>query len=318
MKQKVLWRGLLIGLLASGGIYSVACSNDYENGDITLESSSSGNQGGSGTGGGGAGGTGSCDCEDRLPCAVSQCSNDTTEPCIYVTVAEMVGQTCEGNKKCSASGHCVDPCTQDTDCPPMGTAKVYCYAGQCFTCSDGKNGDEQGPDCGNSACGKCNGTQCTEGMTHCASGHCVDEYCCESDCAGPCNACNIVAGACTPLEKYAAGEPKCGTGKGCDGEGACAVNDTHSCKANSDCISDQCKCGVLWPYMCDGDTTGECKRKLGESCDNDTQCILEKCEDLDLDGSKECTKLPGNASCTSGEECRSGTCNSGNEECTGP
>ena len=92
----------------------------------------------------------------------------------------------------------------------------------------------------------------------CASGHLADEVCCESDCKGPCQACDE-HGLCQPLS----GTPRNGHGM-CGGNLLCADGDCPAhCASTNDCVAGT---------FCDAKNDCVELRGLGGSCETQAQC----------------------------------------------
>jgi hypothetical protein len=119
-------------------------------------------------------------------------------------------------------------CTTAEDCTPVDVAcrTVACEAGECvldFSVMGTPCSAAGGDQCdGNGACIKDNGKGCRTPL-ECTSNNCIDGVCCESECVGPCVACDLVdsEGACSNLPT-AVPDDSC-LGAICDGSGACAV-----------------------------------------------------------------------------------------------
>lgn len=228
------------------------------------------------------------------------------------------------------------PCTSDEDCaPPSECRATACIAGRCerrtdvegrpisaqvagdcqkVVCSaDGTTrttpDDSDVPSASECVARACNGgtvaetalavgTACSDGTcdgagkcatrvgakctmpSQCATGHCVDGVCCNEACTGECRACNVDGGAgvCTNVPYY-----KSDPGYVLSGQAAsCSIPTVGG--------------------LCNG--SGACKRVSTRPCQEDAQCMSNKCLNL------KCLGAPGEA-CTLGAECVSGTCSAG-------
>jgi len=212
--------------------------------------------GGGGQGGQGGQGTGGSGCGDML-----QNGSETDVDCGGTDCP-----VCAQGKLCGAGTDCESTfCTDGVCCATAcdGTCQACNNAGTEGTCGVAPSGTTE-PGCMDSmACdgaGLCKGqlgAACAQGA-QCLSGFCADGVCCNSDCAGTCEACNIVitSGTCTMVadgmdpdsECATQAASTCGTSGTCNGAGACALH-----PAGTSCSTSSCSAGVQTNAdTCDG------------------------------------------------------------------
>ena len=107
--------------------------------------------------------------------------------------------------------------------------------------------------------------------TSCASGHQADGVCCESDCNGPCQACDAdgAAGSCQPVTGAPhSGHPSCPGNLLC-ANGACpaACDSTTPCAAGFFCDGGKCAAQGAFGAKCDA----------GAACANGAPCVDGVC-----------------------------------------
>lgn len=313
---------------------------------------------------------------------------DATDHC---TSRKDQGQTCgvsaaiacqqPGCRECKSGLSCVDGYCCDSPC-----------AGRCDSCSvnpgtctvlpDGSPGqpacngyycDGAGPDCpldcaSNLDCTA--GYHCETGLckadkpegalcslpTECSSGNCVDGYCCDSLCNGPCEACNLNAGVCTPVPAGSQPVPSCGsfvcsgtTGScptGCAGDSDCGSD--GYCNKNNQCVSRKAagmSCGTQANdcllagcrecasgscadgYCCDTACEGKCDSCalvpgtctiVGQGEQGDPSCGAYLCDGVSANCPVSCTL---NTQCEQDFYCNSGVCvvkKAAKQPCTAP
>ncbi len=244
--------------------------------------------------------TGQCVADGDCPnveCQTRKCNNGT---CEYTAVSDIDckltvagGTTRDGVCDQGVCSECTP--TNTTHCPTGDTSTPYCNsANECVTCSNfskagckfcqnnTKDGTEKGIDCGNDACGKCNGESCAFD-TQCASGHCVDGFCCDSACTGTCMTCaGQVRGTCIPVmdgreDDTCSKFPK----SFCFEASADSANNRCYFRADAFCVLDGLD---PVPSFC---TSGECQLSWGvpictkgdksDYCVGNGDCISNKC-----------------------------------------
>ncbi|MDY0000802.1 MAG: MopE-related protein [Polyangia bacterium] len=289
--------------------------------------------------------------------AASTCSTDGqcngSGACrLWASGTECVAQSCTGSTlylpdTCNGSGTCSDngsaPCspyvcnTTGTACRTDCSLDTHCVTG--YYCSGGSCLLKQ-----------TDGQSCTAGG-QCQSGNCVDGYCCNSDCLGPCRACNVSGSLGTCVNHTINTDPEggCPTCQICDGLGECtnAASNTDpknncSAEAQSTCnLNGQCDGSgacAFWPSgtvcvsaVClDEDTlslsdtcngsgtcvdmgTQECLPYIcsGAACRTSCTSDLHCIAGFYCSGTSCVSKLSGGQPCTAGNQCQSNYCADG-------
>jgi len=193
--------------------------------------------------------------------------------------------TCDGNGSCSQSA--TTPCYPYT-CDPT-TNKC---AGECTTNSQCAAGQS----CVAQSCGKKLNGAFAKSAVECLSGYEANGVCCNVACAGSCVSCNLPGsiGRCKPVDfglpdpgaACAKNDPStCGTTGVCNGSGACAIY-----PANTPCVPAACSGGVL--------------SENAQTCDGKGTCQAANLVDC---SPYLCSNGACNGSCTSDNDCKSGT-----------
>jgi hypothetical protein len=149
------------------------------------------------------------------------------------------GVACDGSGHCSKedgsacstadeclSGYCADGVCCALGCD--GPCRACDAPGSVGTCTMHPSGGDPDGDCqtdetcdGAGSCLLLDGASC-QIADDCLSGFCADGVCCATECAGLCEACNLVGveGTCTPHPAGADPDSECATGA-CNGLGSC-------------------------------------------------------------------------------------------------
>lgn len=164
------------------------------------------------------------------------------------TACQELCRTCNGNDNGGKSGVCskanagLDPGAR---CSGQGLGT--CDEGGACRCKNGmRDGAETDVDCGGPDCQKCGDGHACSGNGDCGSGHCIGGICCNTDCTGPCHACNLAphwVGRCVPV--FSGEKGGCPSGQGCTPSHTCGggkANDA-GCSSNNQCISASCATG---------------------------------------------------------------------------
>ena len=222
------------------------------------------------------------------------------------------GSYCSNSYEC-ATGNCVDQVCCESTC--TDTCKACNLSGNLGNCLPVTNAEDLGTCTGIYLCdatGNCklkNGQGCSDGNA-CASSYCKDEVCCDKACATACNACNLAnsLGTCTPVMN-AEDIPECSGLNSCNNEGLCKKKLGQSCSRDTDCVSAHCVDNLCCNTTC----TGTCL-----ACNNPGNpgicSILINAEDPGTcTGSQICDhegqcKLKNGQACTDGNECASTRC----------
>jgi hypothetical protein len=175
-------------------------------------------------------------------CTIAPSGNPGAKPpCAFPLACDGVNPTCPPS------------CATDASCAPS----YYC--GSNGTCQPRK---AQGVACNPQS-------DCKEaGCQECTAGTCADGVCCDRACSGQCEACDAVAGVCSPIAgKPHGARPDCPSGKACGtstnacevGAGTC--DGDHTAKA-ADGTTKDCA-----PYKCE--SSGTCR----PSCASVNDCV---------------------------------------------
>ena len=215
---------------------------------------------------------------------------------------KMLGISCAAGEECE-SGLCVDEVCCNTAC------SAICYNCATGVCTKITNSDDP-PQCtdyntcdiyGN--CRKKNGRSCNTG-SECASGNCQDSRCCNTACNQPCQDCTT--GTCTPIQNQD-DVPNCQGTYTCSATGLCLKRNGLGCFQSTECASGFCKDNKCCPTACTEpcyncatgvcapvrdqpddpecaitktcSSAGICQSKLGQPCNEGTQCISGFCKD---------------------------------------
>lgn len=244
----------------------------------------------------------------HIECSVGKCKNGScTQEATSNGTCNIITNGANSQNGICVEGKCKE-CTSTnvSQCPQDDNSTPYCNPKhECVTCSNliplkcpfcnnkMKDGTETGIDCGNDACGKCNGEPCTF-YTKCASDHCVDGYCCNSACDGTCMTCaGSAPGACSAVE---------------DGlsDDTCPKGPIHSsfCFGTSANSTDK-RCYFEAETLCPPDGLGA----------DPSQCMSGECGWRD--GSYVCLPGAGDKFCAVYSDCESNVCSTKNR-CVGP
>jgi hypothetical protein len=232
-------------------------------------------------------------CIDGVCC--SEACNGACESCdaTGACVADASGSSCGEGLACFGRGACLSPngavCQTAAECgsgnceAAVGGGSACCAA----PCANGLlcNGD-----------GACIspesdlGTACTDD-TQCIGGRCFDGVCCDSECGGPCEACNAAGqeGRCSAAPTGSA-DPLCQTGRQCAGRGQCLLALGAACTLNGDCRSGECGAAlqganeICCEAVCvNGQRCGangscvDAPRADGNTCTANTDCLSNSC-----------------------------------------
>ncbi|MBI5481815.1 MAG: hypothetical protein HY906_23365, partial [Deltaproteobacteria bacterium] len=235
-----------------------------------------------------------CDAACGEPCAA--CAASLGAPadgtCGPAVAGHDPGAACGGFACSGTSAACAGTCSADAYCRP----DYYCAADA--TCQPRRAvgtacADGAGQDCLVAAC------------RICASGDCADGYCCAAACAGECERCDLVPGACEPVP---AGQPP---KRDCGGTGPCAAacDGARACRfpgGERECLGQSCTAGtVAEPHRCDGG--GACQAQGtrwcdGLACDGD-DCRADCARDDQCVPGWTCDVLSGTCQGPPGVEC---------------
>jgi hypothetical protein len=264
------------------------------------------------------------------------------------------GMSCGNNQTCDGAGHCIG-CMKNSDCANPGACKtVACVMSTCtisdanmgMTCNAGggkvcdgagncvqclQNSDCMSGNCVNKMCGLAmNGAACQMG-SDCTSGHCVDGVCCNHTCGGTCQGCTMALtgmgdGVCGPVQAGTqapmgqCAPMACANTGNCDGMGGCEQAMAGSTCAMATCVNNVWHSSQTCTNMtCGGGTMMDCATyKCAASgcptqCSSDNQCSTGNyCDTMN----NTCVaKLASGSTCTSSNQCLSGTCNPGMMKC---
>lgn len=217
----------------------------------------------SGCGALGPGLLGCGDCNDQLatthPGALERC-NGLDDACTGSLAHDGEGECDSSKPTCCGSSGCRDLQTDLDHCQSCDNACSASIADTCTVtgCSCGQRGAPcaDGLVCRAGSCVGINGAACTLGG-ECQSGFCADGRCCQQDGCGTCRACTGAAGTCAFVPAGTAGNG-CPDGVGnqvCDGAGHCKRALGQTCAQGSECQSGFCADG----FCCNSACTGQCQ-----------------------------------------------------------
>lgn len=251
--------------------------------------------------------------DDNNPCTDKSCTmaGPMYPPSVKGTMCTSMAHP--SARVCDGTGACVE-CTENGDC--LNGTKPSCdtVSSTCISCSDGQqNGAETGLDCGGGLCPSCVGGPCGQDVD-CKSNVCAGKVCCNMDCSGACLACDLPgkAGTCTPVPKGLEGVACTGTGKACNGAGACASNVMGKagtiCSTDSACYTGACNGMCRLPNFSPCTESAECvslycnPAKACAACLGPADCINSQC------AGGRC-KVPAGGVCEDDGDCVGGVCN---------
>ncbi|KAE8228001.1 hypothetical protein CF326_g7083, partial [Tilletia indica] len=266
-------------------------------------------------------------CGSSADCDSGACNGDG------VCALQALGAPCAYNTRCE-SGWCLTQpldvypysqrqcspapsstsCTQNSDCGSGNCGDIGALGfGQCKSSPPGAQCTSL-LDCASSTL--CNNNMCTappgascSGNSDCSSGVCNQNGVCASLTNGqPCGTdAQCKSAKCSPpQERY------CGvTGRGpCKLYSVCQINNALGapCSTTSDCGAQYTVCTIP-----DGATEGTCiypppSIEIGQTCQQNMQCLSGRCDRLDFTASLLCQGQPGGQPCTEDKYCATGSC----------
>jgi hypothetical protein len=227
-------------------------------------------------------------CDDGGMCIALTCSNSVLDP--GETAVDCGGPTCP---KCDNDLDCVvDADCKSNNCGAGDTCEP-CEAG--MNCVSGTYCDTTLPP-GDEVCAdqKDQGSACTGVAGECTTGFCTDGFCCNTECDGPCRACDA-----SGSEGTCSNHP--------DGESP----ETPGC-AGDTCINDVLTTSACAAGLCEA-SSGDCPN--GFACASATACGVAPCADESACQTDFYCDIPNclakkalGDGCSAGVECQSGNC----------
>lgn len=270
-------------------------------------------------------------CEDKgmgLKCQPPSCTDgvvngdESDVDCGGLFQPEHDCPRCKTGQDCTASTDCIGG-----ECSGMGGAVGTCLP-NCFDTE--QNGTETDIDCGGACMLKCDpgqgcgmdvdcvttaycdvdtcavkkidGTMCGGG-NECVSTFCTDSVCCDQMCSGLCQACTAMIkgqgsdGACGNILTNTDPGNECAGAGVCDGGGACKKGVGDSCMNGTECASNNCVDGVCCSTSCSGPANA-CKA-----------CSMAKTGQADGTCANITSGSDPDSECPGATTCNGGSCN---------
>ncbi len=229
---------------------------------------------------------------------------DGSGQCNYPTVGSECGsKSCNVTTSMLTKGTCnaEHTCTQTTSSCPGAMACLAngsdCRSAPCTGESDCASGSYC-TSTGTCAAKSGAGSLCTPATANqCNGGACIDGHCCSVASCGTCQACTGTAGTCVTITN-AEDPDSCSGTMACNAAGACKKKPGQSCELNTECLTGFCADNVC----CDRACNGSC-----EYCNSAGEC-----------GYVTGTPKTGHPPCAGDSSVCKGTCKGGKADCDLP